>query len=127
MPVAEVEVPYAERTAGTTSKLRTIPDGIKIFWESLMLFKEVRPFWFFSIIAAIFFAVSLWLGYPLVETWLDTGQVPRFPTAILPTGIAVFGSLSLTCGLILDSVSRGRREAKRLRYLAHPPVSADKR
>ena len=127
MPVAEVEVPYTERIAGTASKLRTIPDGIRILWAILMLFKEVRPFWFFSIIAAIFFAVSLWLGYPLVGTWLETGQVPRFPTAILATGIAVFGSLSLTCGFILDSVSRGRREAKRLRYLAFPSVSADKR
>jgi glycosyltransferase involved in cell wall biosynthesis len=126
MPVAEVEVPYARRVAGTTSKLRTIPDGIKIFWAILLLFKEVRPLWFFSIIAAILFGFSLWLGSPLVETWLETGLVPRFPTAILATGIAVFGSLSLTCGFILDSVSRGRRETKRLRYLALPPVSADK-
>lgn len=123
-PCAEVPVPYRARVQGSSSKLRTVRDGLKIFFAMMLLFKEVRPLRFFALISSVLFAAALVLGYPLLTTWLETGLVPRFPTAILATGISLLGFLSLTCGLILDSVARSRRESKRLVYLAQPgPLS----
>ena len=120
MPCAEVPVPYLERAEGSASKLRTVQDGLKILRTIVLLFKEVRPFWFFGLISVGLLAVALVLGYPLVTTWLETGLVPRLPTAVLATGIGVLAFISATCGLILDSVARGRRESKRLAYLRYP-------
>jgi glycosyltransferase involved in cell wall biosynthesis len=117
VPVAEVRLPFGKRPDGSASKLRTARDGLRILWALLLLTKEVRPFSFFAFWGGVAAIVSLVLAYPLVVTFLQTGLVPRLPTAVLATGIALLAFLSLGCGIVLDSVSRGRHEMKRLRYL----------
>ena len=114
---AEIALPYGARPEGSESKLRTYRDGTRILWTILMLYKELRPFRFFGAIGVALIFVALALGLPIVETYLTTGLVPRFPTAVLATGITQLGFLSLASGLVLESVSQGRREAKRMRYL----------
>lgn len=118
LPVAEIEVDYGIRPDGSVSKLSTVGDAFRIFGMMLLLYKEVRPARFFGFVAAALAGVAVALGLPLVETWLETGLVPRFPTAILATGLIVLAGIALTCGLILDSVARGRLEQKRFAYLA---------
>jgi glycosyltransferase involved in cell wall biosynthesis len=122
MPIAEVPTPYKARPAGSASKLRTYRDGFRILMMILSLFKEERPLAFFSIIAAILALIGLVLAYPVFMTYIETGLVPRFPTAILSTGLMILASLSLTCGFVLDTVTHGRREMKRLAYLSIPPL-----
>lgn len=123
MPSAEVVTPYKARPAGSASKLRTYRDGWRILLEILKLFKEERPLAFFSIIAAALALTSLILAYPIFVTYLETGLVPRFPTAILSTGLMILASLNFGCGLILETVTRGRCEMKRLTYLALPALA----
>jgi len=122
MPVGEIEAPYASRPEGSASKLSTWRDGLRILAAILFLFKEVRPFRFFGALSLLLVLAGLALAYPLVATYLATGLVPRLPTAVLVMGIMLLASMALVCGIILDTVSRGRREAKRLRYLALTPV-----
>ncbi len=122
LPVGEVETPYKSRPAGSTSKLDSFGDGFKILSAIIMLFKENRPLLFFSLMFMLLALTSIGLAVPLLLTYLESGLVPRFPTAILSTGIMVLAFLSLTCGLILDSVSRGRRESKLLCYLSQPSL-----
>ena len=125
MPIGEVETPYRERPPGSQSKLNTVRDGIRILLTIMRLVKEERPLQFFAVSGALLFVVSVLLGVPLVAEFARTGLVPRFPTAILATGLMGLAFLSFTCGLILDSVSRGRTEVKRLAYLAVPLYSRD--
>jgi hypothetical protein len=122
MPIAEVSTPYKARPAGSASKLRTYRDGFRILMMILNLFKEERPLAFFSIIAGVLALAAVGLAYPVFVTYFETGLVPRFPTAILSTGLMILASLSLTCGFVLDTVTHGRREMKRLAYLAIPPI-----
>lgn len=117
MPVAEVATPYGVRPEGSTSKLRTYSDGFKILWLILHLVRNEKPFQFFGAIALVLAGLSIGLAIPIVLTYLETGLVPRFPTAILATGLMIVSVLSLACGLVLDTVTRGRREMKRLAYL----------
>lgn len=118
LPVGEVATPYKSRPEGSSSKLGSVPDGLRILGTIVMLFKENRPILFFSSIFAVLALLSLGLAVPLFNTYLETGMVPRYPTAILTTGIMLLAFLCLGCGLILDSISRARREKKLLRYLA---------
>ncbi len=118
MPVAEVATPYGVRPEGSTSKLRTYSDGFRILWLILHLLRNEKPFQFFGVIALALAALAIGLAIPVVLTYLETGLVPRFPTAILATGLVIVSVLSLACGLVLDTVTRGRREMKRLAYLA---------
>lgn len=120
LPVAEVSTPYRGRPQGSESKLSTWADGLRIGLAILVLYKDVQPFRFFSGVGAILAAAAVVLAEPLFVTFVRTGLVPRFPTAILATGIMILAFLSFACGLILDSVARGRREAKRLFYLSLP-------
>ena len=120
MPVDEVHAPYYSRPDGSASKLNTYRDGMRIMTTIIFLFKEMRPFKFFGSIFLVLVALSLFLAYPLLATFIETGLVPRLPTAILTTGIMVLAFIALVCGIILDSVCRGRREAKRMYYLALP-------
>ena len=120
MPIGEVDTPYRERPPGSTSKLNTIRDGVRILLTIIRLVKEERPLQFFIVSGAILFVVAVLLSVPLLTEFARTGLVPRFPTAILATGLVGLAFLSFTCGLILDSVSRGRTEVKRLAYLAVP-------
>jgi len=118
MPIAEVDTPYGARPEGSISKLSTYRDGVKILHMILKLFKNERPLQFFSIIFGVLGLTSLALAAPVIETYLQTGLVPRLPTALLSASIMLLGFLSLTCGFILDTVTHGRRELKRLAYLA---------
>jgi glycosyltransferase involved in cell wall biosynthesis len=120
MPVAEIETPYYARPEGSASKLNTYRDGIRILWTIGKLFRTERPMQFFSIIAAFFFVLSVVISIPVFRTFFETGLVPRLPTAILATSLMLLSFLSLMSGLILDTVTRGRRELKRLTYLSYP-------
>jgi len=117
LPVAEVEVDYGTRPDGSVSKLRTVADGTNILRAMLVLLKEHRPLAFFGWIASTCWAVAIVLAVPLAVTYADTGLVPRLPTAILATGLVVVGLLMTTAGFVLDSIAKGRLEAKRLAYL----------
>lgn len=123
MPTAEMPTPYKDRPEGSVSKLSTIKDGLRILWMILVLVKEERPMQFFTLIAATLMLTAVVLIVPVFQEYLATGLVPRFPTAILSTGLAIMAFLSLTCGLVLDTVTRGRREMKRMRYLNIPLVT----
>jgi hypothetical protein len=118
LPVAEVRTPYFERPEGSSSKLATFGDGARILWMTAMLFRDEKPLAFFGTAALLTASVGLLLGGSVVIEYMDTRLVPRFPTAILATGLMLLAFLSLGCGLILNNVARGRREMKRLAYLA---------
>ena len=120
MPLAELPVSYRERPAGSASKLRTYSDGLRILRTIIVLVKEERPLQFFAAAGGLLMLLAILLGIPVVTTYLQTGLVPRLPTAVLATGIIMISFLSFACGLILDSVARGRKEAKRLAYLVIP-------
>jgi glycosyltransferase involved in cell wall biosynthesis len=117
LPLAEVQTPYRDRPAGSQSKLRTFRDGFRILRTIVLLVKEERPLQFFSIVAGALFLSSLILGWPLVAEYLRTGLVPRLPTAVLATGQMILAFVGFIAGLILDTVTLGRREMKRLHYL----------
>ena len=120
MPIAEVDTPYKDRPAGSASKLRTYRDGVRILTTILVLFKEERPLAFFGLAGLALALLALGLGYPVLTEYLRTGLVPRFPTAILATGLMTLAFLSFTSGLVLETVTRGRKELKRLAYLTIP-------
>jgi hypothetical protein len=117
-PIAEVETLYRDRPKGSQSKLRTFRDGFRILRTIVKLIKEERPLAFFTGTGLLLVLSSLLLAWPLLVTYLETGLVPRFPTAILATGLMVLAFMSFVTGLILDTVTHGRRELKRLHYLA---------
>jgi glycosyltransferase involved in cell wall biosynthesis len=119
MPVAEVETPYFARPEGSESKLSTYGDGFRILNTIVQLYRLERPLLFFGVIGALLALVALILAVPLVLTYLHTHLVPRQPTAILVTGLIILAALNGFAGLILDTVVRGRREVRRLAYLAH--------
>ncbi|MCL6730297.1 glycosyltransferase family 2 protein [Sphingomonas hankyongi] len=120
MPVGEVETVYAARPEGSESKLSTFGDGWRILKTIATLYRVERPVLFYGSIGALLLAAAIVLAIPLVVTYLNTGLVPRFPTAILVTGMTVIAVLCFFAGLILDTVTRGRREIRRLAYLALP-------
>lgn len=125
MPVAEIETPYFARPEGSESKLSTYGDGFRILRTIATLYRIERPLLFFGVLAALLALAAVILAIPLMLTYAATGLVPRFPTAILATGLMILASLSFFAGLILDTVVRGRREVRRLAYLAHPAPGAD--
>lgn len=117
IPSAEIETPYKERPVGSVSKLKTIQDGFRILRTVLLLFMYIRPMALFGSLFLIFTLIALLLGVPIVIHFIQTGLVPRMPTAILAASFAILANLSLACGIILDSVSRSRLEIKRCWYL----------
>jgi glycosyltransferase involved in cell wall biosynthesis len=125
MPVAEIATPYFARPEGSESKLNTYGDGFRILRTIVTLYRIERPLLFFGVLAALLALAAVILSIPLALTYLETGLVPRFPTAILATGLMILASLSFFAGLILDTVVRGRREVRRLAYLAHPAPGAE--
>ena len=128
MPITDADTIYLDRPPGSESKLRTFRDGFRILRIVINLVKEERPLHFFSLAAAFLIAVAALLGYPIVTEFLQTGLVPRFPTAILAASIVVIAVLSFLAGVILDTVTLGRREMKRLHYLSLPaPGAANKK
>jgi hypothetical protein len=117
LPIAKVPNVCKDRPEGSVSKLRTYVDGVRILTTIVNLAKGERPLLFFSLIWCGSASLSFLLAAPLFRTWFQTGMVPRFPTAILSTGLMLLAFLSLACGLIPDTVTHGRREVKRLAYL----------
>ena len=119
MPVAEMTTPYYARPEGSVSKLNTYRDGWRILLTILKLLKRERPLALFGAIGSALSLLAVILAEPIMVTFMQTGLVPRFPTAILATGIMILAFLSLTAGVILDTVTHGRRETKRLHYLGY--------
>ncbi|MCW3473760.1 glycosyltransferase family 2 protein [Limobrevibacterium gyesilva] len=125
MPVGEVATAYGVRPAGSASKLRTYADGLRILRTIAMLVKDQRPLQFFGLSGVVLLLLATGLGLPIVMEFLQTGLVPRLPTALLATGLVLLSFLSFSVGLILESVARGRKELKRMSYLAIPAFAAD--
>jgi hypothetical protein len=122
MPMREVRANYRNRPAGTRSKLNTFVDGMRILRAIVTLIQQERPLQVFFLAASVHLGLGIGLGVPVLIEFLHTGLVLRLPTALLATGLVLLASLSVSCGLILDAVSRGRKENKRLAYLAIPPL-----
>jgi glycosyltransferase involved in cell wall biosynthesis len=122
LKLATVEIPlsYGERPEGSASKLKTYRDGARILMTIVMMYRALRPLQFYTALALGLFAIALALGAPVLFTFIETGLVPRLPTAILAASIVQLGFLSLTCGVIIDAISASRRELKRMRYLDLP-------
>ena len=125
MPVGELATAYGARPDGSESKLSTFRDGGRILKTIVTLYRIERPVLFYGAIGALLLVAAIILAVPLVVTYLNTGMVPRMPTAVLVTGMAIVAVLCFFAGLILDTVTRGRREMRRLAYLALPGPSGD--
>jgi glycosyltransferase involved in cell wall biosynthesis len=123
LPVAEFDTLYSSRPKGSFSKLNTWRDGVRILGTILNLYRFEKPLQFFSIVGAAIALLSIGLGTPVIVTYLETGMVPRLPTAVLSMGLMIVALLAASSGLILDTVARGRRETKHLHYLAQPPLN----
>ncbi|MBB3692990.1 glycosyltransferase family 2 protein [Sphingomonas sp. BK580] len=119
MPLGEVETRYSARPAGSVSKLSTYGDGWRILRTIATLYRIERPLWFFGGAGVLLALLAVVLALPLAVTYAHTGLVPRLPTAVLVTGLMILAALCGFAGLILDTVVRGRREVRRLAYLAH--------
>lgn len=126
LPVAEVALDYGRRPEGSSSKLSTYRDGAKILWMFAMLMKETQPLRFFGAFAALLLAASLTLMIPVLTEYFETGLVPRMPTWVLSVALLMLSMLMMVTGLILDSVSRGRAEQKRIFYLTMRSARADR-
>lgn len=122
LPVAEVATPYFARPEGSVSKLNTWRDGLRILGTILKLYRSEKPLRFFTAIGIFLALVSIGFAIPVFVTYLETGLVPRLPTAVLSMGLMIMALLSASSGLVLDTVTRGRREMKLLAYLAQPPA-----
>jgi hypothetical protein len=125
MPVDEIATTYRERPPGSASKLRTVRDGARILRLILRLVRDEQPLPFFTAAGAALIALGLLLGVPVVLDFLRNGLVPRLPTALLAASLVMLSFLAMSCGVILDSVARGRREMKRLAYLSIPGPGGD--
>jgi len=120
MPVAELSAPYRARADGTRSKLSTVRDGVRILLTILWLFRTEKPLVYYSIGCGASVLAGIGLAWPILQEYLATGLVPRLPTAVLCAALILLGAILLTCGIVLDTVSRGRAESKRLAYLSLP-------
>lgn len=123
MPMTEIDAPYVARPPGSASKLNTWRDGLRILATVLKLYRSERPLPFFSVVGVLLAALSIVLAVPILATYLNEGLVPRLPTAVLSSAIMILAFLSFSCGLVLDTVTRGRREMKLLSYLSYPATA----
>lgn len=123
-PCAELPTLYRARTGPSASKLRTYSDGARILLRSMLLYKELHPARFFGAFFVLFAVAGVVLAVPVLQEFADSGQVPRFPTAILAASLELLAVILLTAGVILDSLARRHRELKRLHYLQHPAPAA---
>jgi glycosyltransferase involved in cell wall biosynthesis len=121
LPVAEIETPYYARPAGSFSKLNTWRDGFRILGTILKLYRSEKPLRFFTAMGIFLMLISIGLAIPVIVTYLEQGLVPRLPTAVLSMGLMIVAVLAVSSGLVLDTVTRGRRELKLLAYLSQPP------
>lgn len=120
LPVAEMETPYHERPVGSVSKLSTVRDGVKILRTIVNLLRQEKPLPYYGALGGVCAVVAVILAIPIFITYLETGLVPRFPTAFLAMGLMLLAGIFLVCGLILDTVTKGRRETRLLAYLGYP-------
>lgn len=127
MPVAEIDTKYGGRPDNSASKLNTWRDGFRILRTIGKLLRAERPLLFYASIALLLAVAAVVLAWPVFVTFAQTGQVPRFPTAILATGLMILASLSLACGLVLETVTRGRQEMRRMFYLNVPALRSRRR
>jgi hypothetical protein len=127
LPIAEVPTPYYARPEGSQSKLSSWHDGFRILRTIIKLYRAERPLSFFTCIGLVLAIASLGLAIPIFTTYVETGLVPRLPTAVLSTGLMLTAFLSIAIGLVLDTVTRGRREIKLLAYIAQRAPSAEPR
>ncbi len=125
LPVTEIETPYYARPEGSVSKLNTWRDGFRILGTILKLYRSEKPLRFFTVIGIFLMLISIGLAIPVIITYLEEGLVPRLPTAVLSMGLMIVAVLSVTSGLVLDTVTRGRREMKLLAYLSQPAITKD--
>jgi hypothetical protein len=125
LPVAEIETPYYARPEGSFSKLNTWRDGFRILGTIIKLYRSEKPLRFFTAIGCCLALVSVGLAIPVIVTYLEQGLVPRLPTAVLSMGLMILAVLSVSSGLVLDTVTRGRREMKLLAYLSQPAINAN--
>jgi glycosyltransferase involved in cell wall biosynthesis len=123
LPVAEIDTPYYARPEGSFSKLNTWRDGFRILATILKLYRSERPLRFFVAIGIFLTLVAIGLAIPILVTFFEQGLVPRLPTAVLAMGLMILAVLSVSSGLVLDTVTRGRREMKLLAYLAQPAMN----
>jgi hypothetical protein len=126
LPVAEIDTPYYARPEGSVSKLNTYRDGFRILGTILRLYRSEKPLRFFTAIGVFLILVSIGLAIPILVTYLEEGVVPRLPTAVLSMGLMILAMLSVSSGLVLDTVTRGRREMKLLAYLAQSPAEGNR-
>jgi glycosyltransferase involved in cell wall biosynthesis len=127
LAAAEIDTPYYARPKGSASKLKTWSDGFRILRTIVKLYRAERPLPFFTAIGLTLAIVSIGFAIPVLATYLQTGLVPRLPTAVLSTGLMLLACLSIGIGLVLDTVTRGRREIKLLAYLAHRAPGEERR
>jgi glycosyltransferase involved in cell wall biosynthesis len=127
LPAVEIPTPYYARLEGSASKLNTWRDGFRILRTVFRLYRAERPLPFFGAIGVTLAVISLGLAVPVIVTFLETGLVPRLPTAVLATGLMLLAFLAAACGLILDTVTRGRREVKLFAYLAQRAPGEERR
>ena len=127
LAVAEIDTPYYARLQGSASKLNTWRDGVRILRTIIKLYRAERPLAFFTGIGIALGIASIGFAIPIFVTYLQTGLVPRLPTAILSTGLMLLAFLSIAVGLVLDTVTRGRREMKLLAYLSHRAPGEERR
>ncbi len=127
LATAEIDTPYYARPAGSASKLSTWRDGFRILWTILQLYRTERPLQFFGGIGIALAAISIGFAVPVIVTFVETHTVPRLPTAVLATGLMIMAFLSFAVGLVLDTVTRGRREMKLLAYLSHRAPGEERR
>src|ERR1700724_2869522 len=123
LPVTEIATPYYARPEGSVSKLNTWRDGLRILGTILKLYRSEKPLRFFTVIGAFLILISVGLAIPIVVTYIEEGIVPRLPTAVLSMGLMILAVLSVSSGLVLDTVTRGRREMKLLAYLSQAPIN----
>ena len=125
LPAVEIETPYYARPEGSFSKLNTWRDGFRILGTILKLYRSEKPLRFFTVIGVFLMLVSIGLAIPVIVTYVELGLVPRLPTAVLSMGLMIVAVLSVSSGLVLDTVTRGRREMKLLAYLSQPAIKRD--
>lgn len=123
LPVGEIETPYYARPEGSVSKLNTWSDGFRILGTILKLYRSEKPLRFFTGIGLVLALISIVLAIPIIVTFIEQGIVPRLPTAVLSTGLMIVAILSVSSGVVLDTVTRGRREMKLLAYLSQPAIN----
>ncbi len=118
LPFVEMQTPYRARPLHSNSKLRTFQDGLRILGTIFLLLKEQRPVRFFGTLFVTLTLLAWGIGYGPIKDFIDTGMVARFPSAILAASLQLMAVIFLICGILLDSLSRSRREYQRLAYLA---------